>query len=287
MKVAFKLDGVKSVVFSGGGSRCLWQAGVWTVLSEQPSFNPSTIAAASAGATMVSLLLTGNAENGLDYFKKVTAENRKNAYWSHLFSKKPVFPHFDIYKKAIFDLIKEDDLKKLKAAPEVRVMISQPPAWLGARSGSFIGIVTYSLEKMLRYPMHPSFSRKLGYNSLMVSMSECSTVSELADLLLQSSCTPPFVPVMKRNGKPALDGGLIDNVPVSALSDRSGLKLVLLSRRYPDNKIPKNKDRIYFQPSESITVNKWDYTNPDGLQFAYDLGKRDAVNLLKSLEVSQ
>ncbi len=285
MNVVFKLDDINSVVFSGGGSRCLWQAGVWAVLSQTSAFKPSAIAAASAGATMVSLLLTGNAEKGLDYFKTVTGNNGKNAYWSNLFSKKPVFPHFDIYKKAIFDLIEEDDLKKLKTAPEVRVLISQPPSWLGPRSGSVIGIASYSLEKLLRYPMHPTFSRKLGYRSLMVSMSECSSVSELADLLLQSSCTPPFVPVMKRNGKPALDGGLIDNVPVSALSDKPGLKLVLLSRQYPMDKIPKHSDRFYFQPSESITVSKWDYTNPEGLQFAYDLGKKDAVNLLNSLEV--
>ncbi len=282
----FKLEDIKSVVFSGGGSRCLWQAGVWTVLSQKPNFKPSTIAAASAGATMVSLLLTGNAEKGLDYFKEVTAKNRKNAYWSHVFSKKPVFPHFEIYKTAILDLIEEDDLKKLKTAPEVRVMISQPPPWLGPRSGSFVGILSYSLEKFLRYPMHPSFSRKLGYRSQMILMSQCSTVKELADLLLQSSCTPPFVPVMKRNGMPVLDGGLIDNVPVNALADRPGLKFVLLSRQYPANKIPKYDDRFYFQPSESITVNKWDYTNPGGLQFAYDLGKKDAVNLLNSLDAS-
>jgi predicted patatin/cPLA2 family phospholipase len=89
---------------------------------------------------------------------------------------------------------------------------------------------------------------------------------------------------MKRNGKPALDGGLIDNVPVDSVTDKPGTKLVLLSRTYPDSKIPKTNDRIYFQPSKTISISKWDYTNPDGLQFAYDLGRKDAAKFVKSIE---
>lgn len=278
---SFTLGEISAVVFSGGGSRCLWQAGVWDELAQYDRFKPKTIGAASAGATIACLLLAGKSQAGLAYFKEATRLNRKNAYWSHLFLNRPVFPHYRIYRQAILDLFDDVALQTLKSGPEIRVQISQPPAWLGSRSGSLLGMLAYSLEKALYYPMHPTFSSKLGFRPLIVSVSECETVADLADLLLQSSCTPPFVPVMKRNGRPALDGGLIDNVPVGVVKDCKGKVLVLLSRQYPPNKIPIANNRIYFQPSEPVSIAKWDYTNPQGLQFAYDLGRKDAASLMR------
>jgi hypothetical protein len=32
----------------------------------------------------------------------------------------------------------------------------------------------------------------------------------------------------------------------------------------------------FVQPSEPITMGKWDYTDPEGLQRTFDLGRRDA-----------
>jgi predicted acylesterase/phospholipase RssA len=282
----FSLKEITAVVFSGGGSRCLWQAGMWDELIKDVDFKPSTIAAASAGATIACLLLAGKSKAGLEYFKNATRRNRKNAYWANLFTDQPVFPHYRIYRQAILELFDETALDRLKSGPEIRVQISQPPNWLGSRTGSLLGILAYSLEKQILYPMHPTFSGRLGYKALVVPVSDCKTVPELADLLLQSSCTPPFVPVMKRNGRPALDGGLIDNVPVAVVEDKNGKVLVLLSRQYPVDKIPKVESRIYLQPSEPVSIAKWDYTNPEGLQFAYDLGRKDAASLLKTMDTA-
>jgi hypothetical protein len=32
---------------------------------------------------------------------------------------------------------------------------------------------------------------------------------------------------------------------------------------------------MYVQPSRPVPVASWDYTDPDGLQAAFDLGRRD------------
>lgn len=267
---------VEALVFSGGGSRCLWQAGFWELLAKREGYRPKVIAAASAGATIACISLAGKSEEGLDYFKRVTASNSKNVYLEHLIISKSVFPHYEIYRKAIHDLFSERDLERLKTGPELRIQISHPPRWLGSRSGAMVGIAAYSLEKFLRNPMHPTFPSALGFIASVVTLESCATVSDLADVLLQSSCTPPFVPVMRRNGKPALDGGLVDNVPVSLTDDMSGKVLVLLSRQYDSKSIPQVSNRVYIQPSEAIGISKWDYTDPNGLQIAYDLGKKDA-----------
>ena len=106
-------------------------------------------------------------------------------------------------------------------------------------------------------------------------------MKELADLLIQSSCTPPFVPVKKRNGIPALDGGIVDNVPADAISKNKGKTLILLTRHYPIELLEVNNNRLYIQPSQPIDIKKWDYTNPDGLQKVFELGIKDAELLLK------
>ena len=123
--------------------------------------------------------------------------------------------------------------------------------------------------------MHPTFASKLGFSPLVVSIQECSTPENLADLLIQSSCTPPFIPVLWRNNRPTLDGGLIDNVPVTALEGQKRDILILLSRQYPVDRIPVIPGRTYVQPSQEIKIDKWDYTSPEGLQEAFDLGRFD------------
>ncbi len=265
----------KSIVFAGGGSRCLWQVGFWEVVSPALKLKPDVIAGVSAGATMAVMSLGGRIREGLNFFKKITGENEKNFYLSNLFGKEPAFPQYAMYRRAILEIITEKAFKKIIAGPELRVLISRPPRFLGPRSGTVVGLLAYSLEKKISYPVHPRWASKIGYRHEVIPVSSCSTVEELADLLLHSSCTPPVVPIMKRDGRTVLDGGIIDNVPVVALDKDPGRTLVLLSRRYPEEILPKVPGRIYLQPSEEPPVAKWDYTNPEGSQGAFDMGLRD------------
>ncbi|MBU2646345.1 patatin-like phospholipase family protein [bacterium] len=259
----------------------MWQSGFWDSLARTGSLKPAMIGAVSAGATVACIALSGKSEEGFAYFKQITRTNQKNIYLSNLFSSRPVFPHYRMYRNAILEIIDNQALKRLQEGPDVRILIAKPPFWLGPVSATLVGLAVYSLEKKIFYPMHPVFASKIGFRPVVVSVRECSTPEELAELLLQSSCTPPFVPVMWRNNHPTLDGGMIDNVPVSILADQQGDMLVLLSRQYPKEKIPDIPGRTYIQPSEPIKIDKWDYTNPAGLQDAYDLGIKDGQAFLQ------
>ncbi|MCP4129767.1 MAG: patatin-like phospholipase family protein [bacterium] len=276
----------KSVIFAGGGSRCIWEIGFWDVAAPALKIKPDVVAGVSAGATMACMIFSGKSGQAIEYFQDMTEKNEKNVYFSNFFKKDMVMPHYNMYMNAILETIDTKALKKLQKGPEIRILLARPPRYLGPRSATLIGFSTYSLEKKISNPVHPVYASKLGYKPEVVSIKDCNTPQELADLLLQSSCTPPMVPILRRDNKVVLDGGLIDNVPVAALDENELANketLVLLTRQYPEESIPKIPGRTYVQPSEPISITKWDYTNPEGLQTAYELGQRDAETFVSKV----
>lgn len=207
------------IVFAGGGNRCWWQAGFWDVAQPALGLRPRVITGISAGAATACMLYTRDAAWVMRYYEEALRHNRKNAYWGNLFGREPVFPHYRIYRQALLDIYGEP-FAKLAAAPEIRIGVSHVPRWLGARSAVAAGLVAYNIEKYVRKTLHPTLGRTLGFRPEFVRAQACTQVEELADLILQSSCTPPFTPVLRRGGRPVLDGGMVDNVPVTRSTRR-------------------------------------------------------------------
>jgi predicted acylesterase/phospholipase RssA len=270
-----------SVIFAGGGNRCVWQAGFWEVAAPALSLEPKVVASVSAGACISAMALAGHTVESMAYMKAKTGANPKNFYWQNLFNGKPVFPHVGIYRQALLDLLDAEALARLKQGPDLRVLLARPPAWANPIMGVLLGFASYTLEKHILHPLHPQWALKAGFKAEVVPVSACRSSEELADLILASSCTPPIVPAMYRDGRPVLDGGLIDNVPVAALDPHEFPALVLLTRRYPPDLLRGHRDRVYLQPSRPVPAGKWDYTNPQALQDTFDLGRRDAEMFLR------
>lgn len=269
-----------SVIFAGGGNRCVWQAGFWETAAPALGLKPKVVASVSAGACISAMALAGRTMDSMAYMKVKTGANPKNLYPENLFNDKPIFPHLGIYRQALLDLLDDQALAVLKQGPELRVLLARPPAWASPVMGVFLGFFLYTIEKHLFHPLHPQWSLKAGFKPEAVPVSACANSEELADLILASSCTPPMVPAMYRNGRPVLDGGLIDNVPIAALKPHEFPALVLLTRRYPPHLLKGHKDRIYLQPSRPVPVGKWEYNSPQAFQDAFDLGRRDAEALI-------
>ncbi len=265
----------KAVVFAGGGNRCLWQVGFWEAVAPEIGLRPRVAAAVSAGAAMACALLCGRGRFALDYLKEKLARNPANFYPRNLLTKQKVFPHYDMYRQALLDVLDEQAFTRLQSGPEVRILLARPPRWAGGTLGVGVGFLSYTLEKMIRRPLHPHYASRLGFRPVAVRVSQCSGPRQLAELILASSCTPPVLPKMCWNGFPVLDGGLVDNVPLAALDPEEGPTLILLTRRYPPDRLETPPDRVYLQPSRPVEVSKWDYTDSGGLQSAYDLGRRD------------
>ena len=269
------------VVFAGGGNRCVWQAGFYRAVGETVDLAPARVAAASAGAAVAAVLFAGRFDDALTHFRRATATNPANVHWRNLFNGAPVFPHAAMYRRALLEVIDDHALATLHAGPDMRVAITRGPGWLGALAGFAVAGLADALEHLVGPPVHPRLAPSLGFRAEYASVRACHTPEALADLILASSCTPPFTPMLLQGGRPSLDGGIADNVPVDAWADAPGTTLVLLTRRY--RRLPVHSQRLYAQPSTDLPVASWDYTNPAGLQAGYDLGRRDGEVFARQL----
>ncbi|WP_299587324.1 patatin-like phospholipase family protein [uncultured Microbulbifer sp.] len=275
------------VVFAGGGGRCTWQIGFWEVVANQINLKPRVVTGVSAGAMIAGLILTGKASDAVDYFSSVFRGNRRNVYWKNLLGKKPVFPHYGIYQKGIIALY-SDCFDSLKSAAELRVAVSRAPNCLPVSLALAVGGVIYYSNKYLLHKLHPKMARRLGYRQDFFRAQDCAGVSEFGKLILSSSCTPPFTPRLSLAGREALDGGVVDNVPVGGLDAEEGRVLILLTRRYPrfpDWFTRRNGKQLwtYIQPSRSPPISVWDFTNPEGLVTAYEMGRQDGRQFLQNM----
>lgn len=276
-----------SLVLAGGGCRCVWQIGFLEVVAPEIDLRPREVAAVSAGSAMACMFFSGAVESGLEYFTDRVARNEKNFYPEHLLDETPVFPHEEMYRSTILHACDDEAFGRLQEGPDIRVLLSRPPEWLGAVGGVAVGFLAYEAEKLISPSVHPELARQIGFTSDVVSIRQCDSPEALANLILQSSCTPPFTPVYERDGTPVLDGGLVDNVPVSALTEAASNTLVLLTRRYAESVIPERDGLTYVQPSDSIPVDKWDYASPELLRETLELGRRDGATFLETSRQTQ
>jgi predicted acylesterase/phospholipase RssA len=282
------------VVFAGGGNRCWWQAGFWHALNEKYPQAPERIVAISAGAATACLLYARPGKEGaqwaLQYYEDALCNVTKNVHWENIWSDQKVFPHNAIYSKALSNILAKSP-ENLKNAPDIYIGVAHIPKWLGPKSAVFIGLLAYNLEKYVLKNLHPKLGRCLGFKREFVKAQDCKNLKELQELILQSSCTPPFTPVMYRNHHAVLDGGLVDNVPIDGLAPSQNGKisevLVLVTRRYPFpdvfvRELPGLR-LTYVQPTKKVVMSSWDYSRSELMRPTYQQGHDDAQLLLDQI----
>ncbi|HYD63363.1 MAG TPA: patatin-like phospholipase family protein [Noviherbaspirillum sp.] len=277
------------VVFAGGGGRCTWQAGFWKAVSAEMELQPRVVSAVSAGALMSCLIHTQDSEQAMARFCEAFAQNGKNFNLGNLVRRKRVFPHYELYESTMRSLFK-DAFRHLRDAPEIRIGVSHPPSWLPPYAALAVGIAAYNVDKHVRKALHPAIARRIGFQASFFRAQDCSSADELVSLILKSSCTPPFTPLLSTaGGRPILDGGIVDNVPVDGIDNRAGSVLVLLTRPYKHlpqifTRARNAQQLLYIQPSQPVPVRSWDYTRPDLVEKTFALGKADGMHFLKQFD---
>lgn len=271
-----------AAVFAGGGCRSFWQGGFWTEAAPALGLAPRVIGAVSAGSAIACGVVTGLVEQVLENFKRCAAANPRNVYPRNLLSGRPIFPHEAIYRRILREPVDDAVMERLRAGPEIRVLVGRPPAWAGSALSLFLAVLGEGAEQ-LRGEVHARYGRRLGFRPEVIPVSACRDADEVVELILHSSCTPPALPWYRRDGRRVLDGGIIDAVPVETVADAKRV-LVLLTRPWAAERLPRVPGRLYVGPSEPVPISAWDYTNPKGLQATFDLGRRDGERFARAAQ---
>lgn len=278
----------RRLVLAGGGCRCFWQLGFWQTLRDEGiELEIEEIAGTSAGAAMAVAIATDRVEETIDRFERRTAANARNVYPLRPLRGQRAFPHHEMYRGVLMEVLDRGGLERVRQGPELRIQTVRLPRWLGPRRAFVTGVAIYQLERRIHEPVHPVALRAIGYRPHVCRATDCRDADELADLVLAASAIPPLTPVGLVDGARVLDGGLVGSVPVGALSEPErdpSDTLVLLSRRYP--KHPAD-GRTYIEPSRDSPVSVWDYANPAGVREVFELGRRDARSWLEAISTGR
>src|SRR5215470_17521408 len=119
------LADIHYLVLEGGGIRCAWQAGFISALEAKTGFRPQAISAVSASTAVACAMVACRIEFALNCFKAAMAKNRKNIYVSHLFRRRPVFPHAPIYRNALLGAFDQSALENLHSGPDIQVLVTR------------------------------------------------------------------------------------------------------------------------------------------------------------------
>lgn len=267
-----------AIVFAGGGNRCYWQGGFYEALADRMVLQPNLTVGASAGAFACAYSLLQIGRQVRQQVLAACGPHRRNVDWAAWRAGGALYPVGAMYRALLNAVLDSAALARLQQITDMRIATSRLPAMLPPLLGAAIGIVAYQLEKHLMHPVHPRMGRQLGFRPEFLGVRTMKTPGELCDAILASSGVPPFMPVVEIAGRPAFDGGLVDNVPVPPLTPieaAGGRTLVLLTRVYKH--LPAIPGRTYVQPSRRIEAKQFDVTRPEDIRAAYELGLMDGA----------
>jgi hypothetical protein len=104
-----------------------------------------------------------------------------------------------------------------------------------------------------------------------VEVRALASPAELADAILTSSAFPPFTPLGRIGGRVAVDGGVVESVPLGLLSPGTE-RIALLTLPRPRQPLPPSVRVI--APARPIEVAMWDYASVERITRVYDQGRR-------------
>jgi predicted patatin/cPLA2 family phospholipase len=263
---------IKYLVLQGGGIRCAWQAGFIAAFERKKPIRPNAISAVSASSTVACALVCRRLEFGVDCLKAAIAKKRRETFVGRVIRGQRIFPHADIYRNAVMRTFDQSSMETLFAGPDIQVLVTRTCANLPKYAGTVTGLTLYALQTFGMRRGYRRMEAQFGFCKEFVAVKKCATPADLADLVLASSCTPPFTPFYSLHGRPVLDGGLSESVPLSGLPEGRGTTLVLLTAKGATaNRIP---GIVYAEPSQDLRINGWDY-DAKKIDYLYDLGKKD------------
>jgi predicted acylesterase/phospholipase RssA len=269
-----------ALTFAGGGNRAFYSLGLMNRWAESLLPRVAAVSSCSAGACVITTLLSGRSAEARDHWMERTKGITRNFDWSKLLRGERPAPQGAIYRSTLLVTFADGGLERIRSAPFPIYVVSAAFPWMLPRTLSVaLGLGLYSMERSVRRAPHPMLPRTiLGFVPVAVDARECETAEELTNLILASSATPPFTPIGEFRGVKLLDGGMVDNAPAFVAERHSEVKrsVVFLARPYHPSVLGVQRKRYYLAPTTAPPIGRWDYTQPAKLDETVAMGEREA-----------
>lgn len=273
-----------AVAFAGGGNRCYWQGGFWDALTAVHPQRPRLVVGVSAGAFQACFSLIGEGDRVRRIVIDACGTIEREVEWGRMLKGRSPFVVGGLYRELIAEVFGDLELAALKAAPEILIQLTHPPRFVPPLVAAYAAIGAYQVEKVLGGAAHSRAGRHVGLTASWVSTHDLAAPGELVDALMGTASVPPFMPVGLVNGRPALDGGLVDNPPIdriAAVEKDGGRTLVLTTRA--GREMAEVENRTVVRPSVPIVTSRFAVTDAAAIRAAYELGVRDGEAFAASL----
>ena len=268
-----------ALTFAGGGNRAFYQAGLMQEWGDALWPRVGAVAACSAGAAVVTLILSGRIDEAREHFASRRVGVRGLFSVGRLRRGERPFPHDEIYRATLEYAFADGGFERIRKAPfPVRILCASFPRRIPKMLGIAVGLALYEVEKrVVPGLLHPTLPRRLGFEERWWDARECESPSDLVELVLSSSSTPPFTNLGSFDG-PLLDGSMIDNAPAFLAEGVPGVdkNIVLLTRPYDPAHVGRRGHRYYVAPREPLPIERWDYREHAPVDETFDVGRREA-----------
>lgn len=270
------------LVFSGGGTRCMWQGGFIHVLNDSVPMAPKRITGVSGGACSGCGFVTHRGRQVLDIFVKAFSRIDRNLPVDELFDGEPgKSPHQQAYRDVIEDSFGDAEARRIVAeGPSLQVLIARPPDTSWARMTGAAMTLVYVADSKIRSTPHLTWAQKAGLTEELVDANQAARDGRLTDLICAAATIPPAFDPPDWDGLPAIDAGMADQAPMPEPDE--GTSLILLTKRFRN--FPDIPGRTYVQPSEEVPADKIDFTDPEKLERTWALGESDARTFLTKID---
>ncbi len=266
------LPDFRQLVFSGGGIRCFWHGGWMKVAGAALSLTPDRVTGVSGGAMSASAWIAGREADLLNTMVHAFSHNDYNVSLHDLDRDDGLTPHQRIYSEVVDHVLDATAEARIADGPAFQILLAHPTSRLPNTLKALVAGAAYQIEKMVKSRPDGEWAEKVGLTGQLVDARQAARDGRLAQLVKAAATIPPIFRIPEWDGQPVMDGGLINQIPHPDPDE--GATLVLMTRDYRDR--PEDTARIWHDgPSEAVAGNKIDFTNPDALHAAWDLGERD------------
>lgn len=260
MSLKYKLG----VFVEAGGNKVFFANGVLSVLNKEGIKIGKIVGFSSSGPIILAYLLNKNDE-ALEIFAKRLDANKNNFY---LFNKEH-FPHNNIYRNSIEELLGNDYKEKIKS--DFTIFASSSNNSFTRIKSLFVSLFLYLDELGI------NFLKKLRilFNIIKVEIVNdgLNDKEKLIDFIMGSSTLYPFIKPQVIGDNLIMEGALLKLNPNQEILDCD--RKIIIHNKYGISQIINDTLHIYIE--ENIPINILDYTNGKNIRDLQKIGE-DVMN---------